>query len=38
MLEPLLLHVREGAPDEEEIARAAQRAVAAFLRAYAPAR
>jgi AcrR family transcriptional regulator len=38
MLEPLLLHVRERAPDEEEIARAARRAVAAFLRAYAPSR
>jgi AcrR family transcriptional regulator len=37
ILEPLLLHVREGAPDEKEIALAARRAVAAFLRAYAPA-
>ncbi len=37
ILEPLLLHVREGAPGEEETALAAQRAVAAFLRAYAPA-
>ena len=36
ILEPLLLHVREAAPDEEEIALAARRAVAAFLRAYAP--
>jgi AcrR family transcriptional regulator len=36
VLEPLLLNVREGAPDEEETAFAAQRAVAAFLRAYAP--
>src|SRR6202048_3024126 len=36
ILEPLLLHVREAAPDEEETARAARRAVAAFLRAYAP--
>ena len=35
ILEPLLLHVREGAPDEEETALAARRAVAAFLRAYA---
>src|SRR5208283_3474800 len=37
ILEPLLLHVREAAPDEKETALAAQRAVAAFLRAYAPA-
>jgi hypothetical protein len=36
LLEPLLLHVREGSPREEEIRPAAQRAVAAFLRAYAP--
>jgi len=36
ILEPLLLHVRETAPDEEETALAARRAVAAFLRAYAP--
>src|SRR5579859_6104777 len=36
ILEPLLLHVREAAPDEKETALAAQRAVAAFLRAYAP--
>jgi AcrR family transcriptional regulator len=36
ILEPLLLHVREAAPDEEETAHAARRAVAAFLRAYAP--
>jgi AcrR family transcriptional regulator len=36
VLEPLLLHVRETAPDEEETALAARRAVAAFLRAYAP--
>jgi AcrR family transcriptional regulator len=36
ILEPLLLHVREAAPDEEESAAAARRAVAAFLRAYAP--
>ena len=36
ILEPLLLHVREAAPDEDETAAAAQRAVAAFLRAYAP--
>src|ERR1039457_7063768 len=36
ILEPLLLHVREAAPDEKETALAARRAVAAFLRAYAP--
>jgi AcrR family transcriptional regulator len=36
ILEPLLLHVREAAPDEEETALAARRAVAAFLRAYSP--
>ncbi len=37
ILEPLLLHVREAAPKENETALAARRAVAAFLRAYAPA-
>jgi AcrR family transcriptional regulator len=37
VLEPLLLHVREAAPDEKETALAAGRAVDAFLRAYAPA-
>ena len=37
ILEPLLLHVREGSPGEREIVLAAKRAVAAFLRAYAPA-
>jgi AcrR family transcriptional regulator len=36
ILEPLLLHAREAAPDEEETALAARRAVAAFLRAYPP--
>lgn len=36
ILEPLLLHVREDAPDQEEITLAADRAVSAFLRAYAP--
>lgn len=36
VLEPLLLHVREDSPDEAETGRAAERAVAAFLRAYAP--
>src|ERR1700730_5415566 len=35
ILEPLLLHVREASPDEEETALAARRAVGAFLRAYA---
>lgn len=38
LLEPLLLQVREDSPNEKENARAAQRAVQAFLRAYAPAR
>ena len=37
ILEPLLLHVREGSPSEAEIVLAARRAVDAFLRAYAPA-
>jgi AcrR family transcriptional regulator len=37
ILEPLLLHVREGSPAEREIVLAAKRAIAAFLRAYAPA-
>lgn len=37
MLEPLLLQVRDDSPSEEESARAARRAVKAFLRAYAPA-
>jgi AcrR family transcriptional regulator len=37
ILEPLLLHVREGSPAERETVPAAKRAVAAFLRAYAPA-
>ncbi len=36
ILEPLLLHVREGSPEPQETGRAARRAVAAFLRAYAP--
>jgi AcrR family transcriptional regulator len=36
ILEPLLLHVRDAGPDPEETALAARRAVAAFLRAYAP--
>lgn len=37
VVEPLLLHVREDSPDQQEIELAADRAVAAFLRAYAPA-
>lgn len=37
ILEPLLLRVREDSPGEREIVLAAKRAVAAFLRAYAPA-
>ena len=37
IFEPLLLHVRD-TPGESEIALAANRAVAAFLRAYAPAK
>lgn len=37
ILEPLLLQVREGPPSEKELERAARHAVAAFLRAYAPA-
>jgi len=36
VLEPLLLHVREDSPGHDEIAQAADRAVTAFLRAYAP--
>jgi AcrR family transcriptional regulator len=36
ILEPLLLHVRDDSPDEDEIERAAERAIATFLRAYAP--
>ncbi len=35
LVEPLLLHARENSPDAEEIKRAADRAVAVFLRAYA---
>lgn len=37
ILEPLLLHVRVDVPDQAEIEQAADRAVTAFLRAYAPA-
>lgn len=37
VLEPLLLHVRDDSPQEQEIERAAERAIATFLRAYAPA-
>lgn len=36
VLEPMLLHVREDSPDVDEIAQAADRAVTAFMRAYAP--
>lgn len=36
ILEPLMLQARDDFPDEKEIALAADRAVAAFLRAYAP--
>lgn len=36
ILEPMLLHVREDSPDAEEVAKAADRAVTAFMRAYAP--
>lgn len=37
VIEPLLLRVREDAPNQPEILLAADRAVVAFLRAYAPA-
>ncbi len=37
LIEPLLLHVKEGAPDEKDVIRAVGRAVAVFIRAYAPA-
>jgi AcrR family transcriptional regulator len=37
IMEPLLLHARDGVPDEKEIVLTTDRAVAAFLRAYAPA-
>jgi len=37
ILEPLLLQVRDGSPGGQEIELAARHAVAAFLRAYAPA-
>jgi AcrR family transcriptional regulator len=36
VLEPLLLHMREKSPDQQEMLLAADRAVSAFLRAYAP--
>ncbi len=36
IVEPLLLHARDDSPDEKEISQAADKAVAAFLRAYAP--
>jgi AcrR family transcriptional regulator len=38
ILEPLLLHARDDSPDDAEISTAADRAVAAFIRAYAPNR
>jgi AcrR family transcriptional regulator len=37
VVEPLLLHARDDSPKDEEIAQVADRAVAAFLRAYSPA-
>ena len=37
ILEPLLLQARDDSPGDAEIALATDRAVAAFLRAYAPA-
>lgn len=37
ILEPMLLRVRDDSPDAEEVAQAADRAVTAFMRAYAPA-
>lgn len=36
IIEPLLLHTRDDTPDDKEIALAVDRAVAAFMRAYAP--
>lgn len=36
IIEPLLLQARDDSPDEAEIARAADRAVSAFLRVYSP--
>lgn len=36
LMDPLLLQARDSAPDEEETTLAANRAVSAFLRAYAP--
>ncbi|TLS75093.1 TetR/AcrR family transcriptional regulator [Mariprofundus erugo] len=36
LIEPLLLHARDGSPDQIEIEQAADRAVTTFLRAYAP--
>jgi len=38
LVEPLLLHARDDSPNDAEIALAADRAVTAFLRAYAPNR
>ena len=37
IIEPLLLDVRENSPSDSEIAFAAERAISAFVRAYAPA-
>lgn len=37
ILEPMLLHAHEHAPATEEVTKAADRAVTAFMRAYAPA-
>lgn len=36
IVEPLLLQARDDSPDEKEVALVADRAVAAFMRAYAP--
>ena len=38
IFEPLLLHARDDTPEEKEVSVAADRAVAAFLRAYVPSR
>lgn len=36
IIEPMLLHVRRDSPDAERLAKAADRAVTTFMRAYAP--
>lgn len=36
IVEPMLLHARDDAPDDEDIVMLANRAVSVFLRAYAP--